>query len=208
MVKLKGPALAQKASGTMAGQLVFSHTARGAYMKLHSKPKQPRSDKQVAVRAIMSFLSSQWNQISDADKATWQELADESEITPFNAYLGENCRLWRNFKPPSRFYPPTGLGNYAYYDPVTATAIPGGIYFWGGCTGPGYGWGLCIIQTAVWAGPATWHGLKHIMPIREELSYAWQYKPLDPGTYYFRICPIRTSGKMWLPGDSRQATVT
>ena len=57
MVKLTGPAIAQGAAGQLAGELIFSDWKGRAYLKKHRKPKQPRTPPQLAMCAMLRFLS-------------------------------------------------------------------------------------------------------------------------------------------------------
>ena len=124
MVKVRAPALSLDASGSLAGAIVFSKWKGRNYVRQLVIPANPKSVKQVSVRAMFKFLSQEWTNNSVAMKATWNDMADDAIISPFNAYMGYNQDRWRNGLTPCRDYPPSataGVGN------ITFTSATGGI---------------------------------------------------------------------------------
>lgn len=105
MVKLTGPGNSHYASGKLAASLIFSKSAKGAYLKAFAKPKQPRTDAQIAPRAMTKFLSQVWSTLTDAQKATWQHSADVLNLAPYHAFLKENQLRWRTFRTPTQEFP-------------------------------------------------------------------------------------------------------
>jgi len=208
MVKLRGPALSTQAAGTLGAQLTFSNWKGRAYLKKHRKPKQPNTDPQLAMRAVVDFLGREWAKLTPDQIATWAAIAKPRNITAFNQYLGTGCQRWRNFKAPARYHPPTETGNFGTFDWPTITPVPRGLRFHGNCSGPGYGWGLPIIQVPHWADPYTWHGLRKIIPYREEDTYDWTWTPLPPGTYYFANTVMNVNGRLYDTFLSQQGIVT
>lgn len=181
MVKLTGPGLAGAASGTLGDELIFSNWKGKAYLKKHAKPKQPRTANQVAMRAIMSFLSNQWSQITPAHKATWDDLAAASRISPFNAYQRANLTRWRNFQRPSTRYPPgpiiqlgatTGYGVIGQrlkmlctFNILTLQEV----------------WGMNIHHVSGDTVPIQWNDLVHIEPLPNTGWYTFTIGPFEPG---------------------------
>jgi len=93
------------ASGTLADAITFSTWKGRGYVRERVIPSNPQSGAQVGRRAMFSFLSKAWDALSDADKATWQDLADELISAPFNAYIKFNMERWHNFLTPSHDQP-------------------------------------------------------------------------------------------------------
>ena len=101
MVKVRGPMFSLGASGTLGDAVTFSINKGRPYVRERVMPSQPQTGAQVGRRAMLSFLSPAWDALSDADKATWQTLADEMITAPFNAYMKTNLERWHNFLTPS-----------------------------------------------------------------------------------------------------------
>lgn len=124
MVKVAAPCLSMDASGSIAGALVFSKWKGRPYVRQLVKPANPKSVKQVSVRAMFKFLSQEWAGLSTAQKATWNDLAAATVVSPFNAYVGYNQNRWRSALTPCKELPPgatAGVGN------ITFTSATGGI---------------------------------------------------------------------------------
>lgn len=187
MVKLKGPGLAARAAGQLAGELVFSNWKGTAYLKRHRDPKQPRSDPQIAMRATMTWLASCWDAFTDYAKATWTDLAAQTDISPFNAYQGYNLERWRRYKFPSVVYPATETGNPTYFDNFTVT---GGIR----CatislrvTLPRDGWGLHLHRRAGAPVTPAWHNLVYVFNALSTGTFTWTDTPLAAGSYWYTV---------------------
>lgn len=91
-MKLTGPMMSMSASGSIGGVLTFASNKGRAYARTLVKPSNPKSNLQNAVRAVFTFLSQVWKTIPAVDQATWQNLADQTKISPFNAFVkdGQN----------------------------------------------------------------------------------------------------------------------
>jgi len=188
MVKLIGPAMGTKASGTVAGLLTYSNSRGSPYLKIHRKPKQPRSGEQKSLRAMMGFLSSDWTTISAADKATWQTVASRTNVSPFNAYQSENLKRWRMQKAPSVAYPAAEDDLQAFAPVCTAFgftryAIVNTVY----STSARQNWGALIFHSTSGSPAATYSNL-----IAIKICRAWPWDPythsgLAPGTHYYKF---------------------
>jgi len=105
MVKVTGPMLSQAAAGKIGESLIYSVNKGRAYVKKHTAPKQPKTGKQIGMRAIFAYLSKMWTTLSPAEKTTWQQLAALTNIAPFNAWQSYNTARYRDFWPPSIEHP-------------------------------------------------------------------------------------------------------
>ena len=100
MVLLREPAPGPGASGSV-GNLTYSRNRFGAYARARTNPVNPNSERQVAVRTALSFLTNRWSQgLSQAQRDAW-DLYGESVamvnrlgitifLTGFNHYLRSN----------------------------------------------------------------------------------------------------------------------
>lgn len=102
MVKVNGPMFSLDASGTLGDAITFSKWKGRPYVRERVIPSNPKTGAQVGRRAMFAFLTQAWNALSDADKATYQALADQLVASPFNAFISYNMGLWHNFLTPSQ----------------------------------------------------------------------------------------------------------
>jgi len=121
MALVTAPLLSLDASGKVADAIVFSKWKGRNYVRSLVKPANPRSGGQVSMRAMMKFLSQQWDGLSTADKATWEARADQSIVSPFNAYVSLNLRRWRSFTTPTKVDPAAEVGLVATVGTQTVT---------------------------------------------------------------------------------------
>lgn len=124
MVKLYGPMFSLDASGTVGKAITFSKWKGRNYVRERVVPANPKSVKQISVRAMFKFLSQEWTNNNAAKKATWNDLAAAAVVSSFNSYMGYNQDRWRRGLTPCRDFPPSttaGVGN------ATFTSAVGGI---------------------------------------------------------------------------------
>jgi hypothetical protein len=90
------------ASGSVAKTIVFSHWKGRPYVRQHVTPANPRSPGQTGSRAMMSFLSKAWaHYLFGASKqASWDTLAKQTTISPFNAFVKTDRVNWTQFLAP------------------------------------------------------------------------------------------------------------
>lgn len=208
MVKLKGPALSPKASGTLGGALIFSSSKGRAYLKKHRKPKQPRSGKQKSMRAMMTFLSQAWSPLPGGYPETWQPLADERRVSPFNAYLAANLARWRSQLTPSALYPPTTFGDR---DTIATVHGHGGVrsflVHWT-INVKKQGWGMCVTIDPVAQWELHWDQLVLAAPMLEPGYHEFRVTGIEPGTYRLWMNQFLWTGKEDTAFDRPSITVT
>lgn len=109
------------ASGTVAKTITFATWKGRAYARNRVVPANPKSALQVSVRTMMAFLAQNWAAIGSTPKASWDDRAAASSISPFNAYQGYNMSRWREFQPPAQTdpAPETGTEPVATLDSAT-----------------------------------------------------------------------------------------
>ncbi len=105
MVKVSGPMMSMGATGKLAGTIVFSKWKGRPYVRTLVRPSNPKSGGQIGVRSMFRFLSQNWAPLTTADKATWEALAEQKVISPFNAYMSRNQFRFRDFTSPTAQYP-------------------------------------------------------------------------------------------------------
>lgn len=200
MVKLTGPGLAQQASGSLGSELTFSSWKGQAYLKKHRKPKQPRTDKQVAMRLMMSFLAAEWKSISAAHQDTWSKPAAHPQISAFNAYQGTNLERWRSFQAPSQVYPATEAANPAGLSAFFAFGGYRQVRMRMRANAPLAGAWTCFIFYKLGAEPpAQWDLLVHVEQITDLVYHWWTHIPLPVGQHFYRMVLASTDGKVHWP---------
>lgn len=205
MVKLTGPMHSTTALGTVAKTLIFSQSKNTNYMKTHAAPKNPKTDLQVSVRALVKFLSENWKTLSLAQQQSWFLKATSKNIHLYHAYIGANQSRWTTFRAPSKQDPATETLP-APANPLI-TAFPSGstavLRIWSP-TGA-MPWGLFIHRGTITNFPRLRENVIGIL-LQDIAADVYYYdKNLTPGTYYYRAIPFTETG---LKGpNSAQRTV-
>jgi len=110
MVRVNGPMMSLAASGTLANTIVFSIWKGRPYARERVVPSNPKSGGQVGRRAMFRFLTQNWAALTTVEKATWETLADQDTVSPFNAYIKFNMASWHNYIAPTQDTPATRSG--------------------------------------------------------------------------------------------------
>lgn len=94
MAKTKGPLLSLDAHGSLAKELTYSSRRSGSQVRKYNKPLVTPSAAQRGQRRLTEFLVAQWQNMSDADKATWETNAKASglNLTGYHYFLREAQR--------------------------------------------------------------------------------------------------------------------
>lgn len=153
MVKLKAPLMSLNAAGTLAGTLDFANVRGRHVVAKHRKPKQPRTAGQRAARHVLTWLGSQWRELSAARKATWESIDLDQTISPYHRYMRYNVKRLYNLpgvtpQPqvnewyPSQIYPAGLLTNNSGF--ANEVITPHSLAFTRGrdVTGPNQNWGM------------------------------------------------------------------
>ncbi len=197
MVKLTGPGLAHQATGSIAGELTFSTWKGKPYLKKHRRPKQPRTTAQRSMRAMLSFLSDQWSVISAADKATWEPLAERTNVSPFNAYQAYNLDRNRNLRRPSQMYPASEIGSSGAFGTYTATGGVRMLTLELVVNNPQDAWGAIYSHVSGSGVQPLWSDLIKLLPIPSIATYTWVWRPIPAGTYWIAFSRSTRYGQFW-----------
>jgi len=196
MVKTKGTILSIDAAGSIGDALTFSGTTKRRYAKRKHKPANPRTQLQLTTRANIKWLSAQWKNVTEPERATWLPLSQQWDLSPYQTYLKYNARRWSNFLFPSTAYPATETGyvpkktNTYAYDGVAMISIKVGHLI----QKPDWGW--CLFRDTAPYGFATYERVVAFFPVNP-LGFTWYYDtPLAPGTYYYLCLGFHKTGKI------------
>lgn len=200
--------LGSAASGSLAGQLIFSSSKGRAYLKRHKKPKQPDTAGQVAMRAMMAFLSQKWKTLNQAQQDTWAEEAHKHNLAPFNIFQRENLQRWRNYLAPSRVHPAPMGGNTGSIS--TQTILPHVRSFtvrWRVVTLADI-WAMALFLVPASGAPTLWSNLLHVTPITSTGYYTQLISPYAAGTYWIAEKRLLWTGYKPATSAYRCVTVT
>lgn len=207
MVKVLGPAMSLDASGSLAGTLVFSKWKGRNYIRQHVIPANPRSGGQVGVRAMFKFLAQIWDGLSDANKATWLDRADDLVASTFNAFMSYNQRRWRDFNGPSKEDPATEVGTAP--DPSTGVATPDvramTITITDGVNAPDFSYALFRSLTSTF--DLAWSNCIAVLPWDSGGTTEYIDSPLEPDTYYYNAIGYLATGLEGEDGTEFSGTV-
>lgn len=195
MVKLKGPVASLDASGKLADVLVFAKTKGRRYAKKLTNPTNPRSGDQVGSRAMIRFLSKQWQNLTPTMRDTYADLAEAAKTTPYHAYLSANQKRWTTGLYPAMEWPPNlgvnaGLISFATHDvhgfSVEFTLIP---------QTANYNWGVIAYTNPTLPYTGSIATALSVDPWDCVSNLVISYGPLSIGTHYFRFYTFSYEGK-------------
>lgn len=94
-------------TGSIAGT-TFARNRSGAYARARTKPVNPQSSGQVAVRSSLAYLADRWSQtLSSAQRTAWElyassvsmlnRLGESINLTGYNHYIRSNLEYKRIF---------------------------------------------------------------------------------------------------------------
>jgi len=205
MVKVYGPMMSLDASGTLGNAVTFSKWKGRNYVRERVIPANPKSGPQVGRRVMFGWLSEQWDGLSDANKATWQDLADQLVALPFNAYLGHNMERWHNFKPPTMAYPATETGTPATSDLDSAGWEENRIKILKINVAVADGWGYIICASDSTPVTPAVHLLKLVVIDDSVNPVTCYWTPPTRTTWYFRGHGFTDDGVLGAVGSEQTA---
>lgn len=208
MVKVNAPALSLDASGSLAGTLVFSKWKGRNYVRQLTIPANPKSGGQVGVRAMFKFLSQIWDGLSDANKATWLDRAEQLVASNFNGFMSYNQRRWRDFNTPTKEDPATETGT-APSGP-TGVATPDvrsiTITLTDGANAPD--WGYAIFRSLTGTFSLAFSNCIAVVPWSGAATTEYVDSPLEPDTYYYNAVGFMATGLEGADGTEFNGVVT
>lgn len=208
MVKVNAPALSLDASGSLAGSMVFSKWKGRNYVRSLVRPSNPQTGGQVGVRSMFRFLTQQWANLTDAEQATWEDRAEDSSISPFNAFVAYNQFRWRNFLAPTQEYPEVETAFGGTLGAATAVAGVRSITVTQPVTDDDNGWGIAFFRSDSTGFSTAYDNLVRVLPFDGTNDIVFVDSPLDPGTYYYNLRTITDDGALGAELGEVDATVT
>jgi len=208
MARVQGPLFSLGASGALGGAIVFAIWKGRAYVRELVRPANPKSDKQLSVRAMMKWLSQQWATNGSTAQDSWEDLADADVVSTFNAYIKKNLRRWRNFQGVGQDATPdagdTGPVNAA----ATATRGVRMATVTMGVTTLNDAWGLAIFRKTGSAVTPAFDNLVAVVPYDATNDVVFVDTPLEPATYHYDFYSITKDGLFTDETDAVNAVVS
>jgi len=208
MVKVSGPAMSFDASGKLGGSIVFSKWKGRNYVRSLVKPANPKSVKQVSVRAMMKFLSQGWASIGSTPQASWDTAAATLTVSAFNAFMRGGMNRWKSFKGPSDSDPALETGTQPDTGALTATAGVGEATIAYENMGIQDGWGVLIFRSTSTGFTPSFSSLVQVLVCPDNASVSWIDTPLAADTYYYNAIEFTTAGKKFTALGEETAIVT
>ena len=196
MVKVTGPMFSLNASGTLADAVTFSNWKGRQYVRQRVIPANPKSDAQMGRRVMFGFLAQEWAGLPDGEKPAFKDLAENLNVSRFNAYVQFNMNRWGLFTGPSQQYPATETGTIGVPSPLQ--------FFWSGnqviCDSTAFtvndNWG-CVLhiynETGFTPGIAN---ARVVIPKTDVAGLSIAWTPPKVETLYCRLACFTTDGVM------------
>jgi len=210
MVNLKGPLHSQSASGKLGKSLQFASGRGGPFAGKRRKPKQPRTTAQRATRIWMTWLTSQWKQLSDEQQSSWRSAPLTKDLSPYHSYVRFNTNRFKNLPGlqyllqsfhtfPTKAYPPTETGDTATIADSVATGGQHQITHNFNVTWLGWNWAVAyFLRTAENLWP-TYRTLVAIQNVEANGPYSITIANLPAGSVRLNYCLLNRTGnpKNW-----------
>ncbi len=185
MARTVAPLFGFDASGKIGGALVFSKWKGRPYVRRLVTPRNPKSPKQISVRAMMTFLSQQWKNLTSTEQDTWNVRGDQLIVSPFNAYTKVNQSRWGNFDAPGKT------------DPVGSTGTPGVVSVFAGTGGVlqatidfqlgtlNDNWGILLYRSTTGAFTPSFSNMIAAVRLEDLNLTSFVDTPLAAGTFFY-----------------------
>jgi len=208
MAQVTGPLLSFDASGSVGGAITFAKWKGRPYVRQLVIPSNPKSDGQVAQRAMQKFLSQAWASIGDSNQATFEAIAAQNAYSPFNGYTSLNLKRWTDFNGPSQTATIPAAGTNPVLGTATVTPGSGLISISQPVTTLNAGWGLAVYVGASDAADPVKSETKLVIPFNGTTTITGQVSGLAPGTYYVALQAYKTTGAKGALGAWEEVIVT
>ena len=207
-MKVVGPMFSLDATGTIAGAVTATHWKGRNVMRQRVDPANPKSGPQTGIRAMMAFLSKQWASLTSAEKATWQDRADATAISPFNAFTSYCLKRWRNFLTPSKEDPAaeTSTAPDAATVNLTAGVRQITVDITHGTNAPD--WGYAIFRDTSTGFTPAFSNCIAVVPCDGSGDATHVDTPLAAGTYYYVVKGFMDDGKAGALSTEQSETVS
>lgn len=208
MARVTGPLHSDTASGTFAKSMTFATWKGRPYVRERVIPANPKSAMQTGIRAMMSFLATQWKAKVLPKWTGWTDDAVARGISTYNAFVSFNLLRWQLFKGPTQEYPAVETANAI----TTTQVVTGGAGFAtveNTPSGAGDNWGIIIMRDTAEITAANWNLVVAVIEADAANEVSYVDTPLAAGTYHYRSAVLNTDGTIGtVCADSGEKVVT
>ena len=195
MVKVSGPMMSLDASGKLGDAIVFSKWKGRNYVRQLVKPSNPKSGLQTGMRAMWGYLSQRWVDLSAGEQATWEPLAEQLVASPFNAYMRQNQRFWRDFTAPAKFFAHNANDNIGITPTNSATDGVRSITISTELATVNDNWGMIVFKsTTTGFTPSLSNAVKVLLVDTDAVAAVYVDSPLVPDEYFYNFIPFTVQG--------------
>ncbi len=208
MVKIRGSIMSMDAGGTIAGTVTASSWKGRQYLKRKPTPIQPNTGAQISMREMMRLLTVEWDGLSTAEKATWENYPSADDLPPYNHYLAANLERWGNYLAPSQ---DSTFFNSQDFPTLSGHTVIGGVRhvkIRGTINNQRKGWFLLWFRSQTGGFTAEQNDLVIAHIITGPGVYTLLDTPLEPGTYFYRLRATTWTGGMKAASSEFSATVS
>jgi len=207
MVKLRGPMCSAEARGVLGGATVISSWKGRSYAKTNTPPSNPKTAMQITVRNMLSFLAQQWTKLDVPAKTSWDTIAADLNLPPYNAFIAANLERWAQFKAPGQATPITQGGSLPSATLNSATASGNAIRLDLSITHERDGWGVLIFRAQSTPVTPDRNNCVAILQANKGGHFAYNDEGLASGTYYYQARYFTVEGKLGPNETERSATI-
>jgi len=194
MARVSGPLMSVSASGAFGGSMVFGTWKGRPVVRQLVIPNNPKSAKQVGIRAMMGFLAAAWKAKVLPKWTGYEAKAAAEAISEYNAYIGENLDRWQLSAAPTQEWPAaeaTGgcvitfaplTGHAGYASAVVTPAANANI------------WGVAVFRDTSEITAPSWANCVAVIPRSDVSAFTFTDAPLEAGTYHYRFAQFNVDG--------------
>jgi hypothetical protein len=201
MATVKGPLFSLDASGAVGGAIVFSKWKGRNYLRRHAIPSNPKSTSQLSVRAMMQFLTQAWSLIGSGNQATWVAPAAITNVSPFNAFIGQNMKRWGREEYPGFIPSPPETATPGTLTTQTATAGVRSITIANTVSVLEDNWGILLYRSTTTGFTPSRNNMYHIIRATTATVFTFLDTFVTVGVpYYYRgraITDDGVAGALW-----------
>jgi hypothetical protein len=196
------------ASGTYARTLTFSKWKGRNYVRERVIPANPKSAKQMGVRAMLKFLAQAWAAIGASPQASWAADAAAKSISPFNEYCSANLSRWQGVDGPTKTNPAAETSA-----PLTITTqtLTGGVGQVTVDVTPSAAtdiWAIAIFRDTAAITTPNWTNCIAVVLANGASLVSYVDSPLVAGTYHYRTAAMNIDGIIGTVKADGTATAT
>jgi len=194
MALLTGPLFSIDASGTVGKTITYAKWKGRNYARQRVIPMNPKSAAQTGPRSMFAYLAKAWAGLGDVAQATWNALAEASQISPFNAFVGANLQRFQLNKAPTQANPAAEASTQLTVSDQTLTGGVGHIQVDLTPSAATDIAGFIVLRDASEITSFAWNKVVAVIPADGANEVNFTDSPLAPGTYHYRAAVFNVDG--------------